>query len=112
MLADIIDQDTLKTGHAKAAIFYSARGLFSQASRSFAILVGGSVMMHLVRMPVGAVPGKVDAGVINRLGLAFVLRLIGSFISVFFYSRYRLSKAEYSEIRAELDEREKVSQIA
>jgi len=105
MLADVIDQDTLKTGHAKAAIFYSARGLFSQASRSFAILVGGLVMMHLVKMPVGAVPGKVGVDVINRLGLAFVLRLIWTFISIFFYARYRLSRAEHSEIRAELEER-------
>jgi Na+/melibiose symporter-like transporter len=49
-------------------------------------------------------------GVINRLGLAFILRLIGTFVAIFFYSRYRLSKAEHSEIRAELEEREKVAQ--
>ncbi|MFC1718961.1 MFS transporter [Candidatus Poribacteria bacterium] len=109
MLADIIDQNTLKTGHAKAAIFYSARGLFSQASRSLAILVGGFVMMHLVKMPVGAVPGKIDVGVINRLGLAFVLRLMGTFISIFFYARYRLSRSEHAEIRAELAEREEIA---
>lgn len=95
------NRNYLKTGHAKTAIFYSARGLFSQTSRSLGILIGGFVMMHLVKMPVGAVPGKVGMDVISRLGLVFVLRLIETFISIFFYARYRLSRAEHSEIRAE-----------
>lgn len=110
MLADIIDQNTLKTGHVKTAIFYSARGLFSQASRSLAILLGGFAMMHLVKMPVGAVPGKVDVDVINRLGFLFVLRLIGTLASIFLYAQYRLSRAEHSEIRTELEARERNTQ--
>ena len=110
MLADIIDQNTLKTGHVKTAIFYSARGLFSQASRSLAILVGGFAMMHLVKMPVGAVPGKVGMDVVNRLGMLFVLRLTGTFISIFLYAQYRLSRAEHAEIRGELEKREKAPQ--
>lgn len=110
MMADLIDQDTLKTGHSKAAIFYSARGLFMQASRSLAILVGGFVMMNLVKMPVGAVPGKVGEDVISKLGLAFVLRLIWTFISVFFYTKYRLTRVEHSKIRSELEAREKAVQ--
>ena len=107
MLADIIDQDTLKTGHVKTAIFYSARGLFSQASRSLTILLGGFAMMYLVKMPVGAVPGKVGMDVINRLGLLFVLRLTGTFASIFLYAQYRLSRAEQKEIRMELEERKR-----
>jgi len=99
MLADIIDQNTLKTGHVKTAIFYSARGLFSQTSRSLAILVGGFdtqatqpkgfAMMDIVKMPVGAVPGKVGMDVINRLGFLFVLRLTATFASIFLYAQYR-----------------------
>ncbi|MFQ6043009.1 MAG: sugar transporter, partial [Candidatus Poribacteria bacterium] len=101
---------TLKTGHVKTAIFYSARGLFSQTSRSLAILVGGFAMMHLVKMPVGAVPGKVAMDVINRLGLLFVLRLTSTFVSIFLYAQYRLSRAEQKEIRMKLEERERTLQ--
>ena len=112
MLADIIDQETVKTGHVKTAIFYSARSLFSQASRSLAILMGGFIMMHIVEMPVGAVPGKVGMEVISRLGLVSVLRFAGTFISIFLYARYRLSRADHAEIRAELAKREKAVQAA
>jgi len=112
MLADIIDQDALKTGHVKSAIFYSARGMFSQAGRSLAILVGGFLMMRVVKMPIGAVPGEVDMDIINRLGLIFVLRLILAFISIFFYAKYSLSRAEQAEIRRELEKREKAVHAA
>jgi len=110
MLADIIDQNTLKTGHVQTAIFYSARGLFSQTSRSLAILVGGFAMMHIVKMPVGAVPGKLGMDVINRLGLFFVLRLTATFAAIFLYAQYRLSRSEHSEIRMELEERKRDTQ--
>ena len=110
MLADIIDQNTLKTGHVQTAIFYSARGLFSQTGRSLAILVGGFAMMHIVKMPVGAVPGKLGMDVINRLGLFFVLRLTATFAAIFLYAQYRLSRAEQQEIRMELEERKKDTQ--
>lgn len=112
MLADVIDQDALKTGHVKSAIFYSARGMFSQASRSLSIMVGGSLMMRVVKMPIGAVPGEVDMAVINRLGVIFTLRLIWVFIAIFFYAKYRLSRAEQVEIRVELEKREKAVQAA
>ena len=59
-------------------------------------------MMNIVKMPVGAVPGKVGMDVINRLGLLFVLRLIATFASIFLYAQYRLSRAEHSEIRMKL----------
>ena len=112
MLADVIDQAALKTGHVKSAIFYSARGMFSQASRSLSIMVGGFLMMRVVKMPIGAVPGEVDMAVINRLGLIFTLRLIWVFIAIFFYAKYRLSRAEQVEIRMELEKREKAVQAA
>ena len=110
MLADIIDQNTLKTGHVKTAALYSARSLFTQSSRSLAILIGGFMMRNIVKMPVGAVPGKVGMDVISRLGWMFVLRLIAIFVSIFMYARYRLSKADHAEIRAELAKREKATQ--
>ena len=66
-------------------------------------------MMHLVKMPVGAVPGKLGMDVINRLGLAFVLRLLGTVISIFLYARYDLSKAEHSRIRMELTKRKEAA---
>ena len=112
MLADIIDQNTLETGHIKTAIFYSARSLFGQGSRSLAILMGGFMMRNIVKMPVGAVPGKMGMDVISRLGWMFVLRLIGTFISIFLYARYRLSRADHAEIREELAKREKVARVA
>jgi len=69
-------------------------------------------MMHIVKMPVGAVPGKVGTDVISRLGLVSLLRFTGTFISIFLYAQYRLSKAEQAKIRLELEERGKAVQAA
>ena len=109
MLADIIDQHALKTGHVQTAIFYSARTFFSKASYSFATLIAGLALMHLVRMPVGAMPGKLDPDVITRLGWVYLLGCVGALTAIFFYAQYRLSKDDHARIREELDSRRAAS---
>jgi Na+/melibiose symporter-like transporter len=104
MLADVIDQHTLKTGNVQAGIFYSARTFFAKASNSMSNLIAGVLFSYVVLLPTGAIPGKLPADVLYRLGVvAGPLAALGAVISIFFYSAYRLSKAEHAGIQAELD---------
>lgn len=102
MLADIVDQHALATGRAMSGIFYSARAFFAKASYSLATLIGGIVLMHVVCLPVGAVPGNLAADVVDRLGWVGAAHFAGAMISLFFYARYRLSREEHASIRARL----------
>jgi Na+/melibiose symporter-like transporter len=103
MLADIVDQHTLATAHVMSGMFYSARAFFAKASHSLATLLGGLLLMHVVRIPVGAVPGELEAGVVSRLGWVGVAHFVGALVSLVFYARYRLSRQEHDEIRRQLD---------
>jgi len=109
MLADIVDEHALKTGHVQTGIFYSARTFFAKASQSVSNLIAGFALMHMVGMPIGAVPGQVDQDVVTRLGWIYVLGTTGALIALFFYSQYRLSKDDHARIREELESRQAAS---
>ena len=106
MLADIIDQHALKTGHVQTGIFYSARTFFAKASQSASNLIAGLALMHVVGMPIGAVPGQLGQDVLIRLGWTYALGSTGALIAVFFYFQYRLSKDDHARIREELESRQ------
>ena len=109
MLADVIDEHALKTGHVQTGILYSARTFFAKASQSAASWMGGLALMYLVRMPIGAVPGQVGQDVLMRLGWTWVFGSAGILIGIFFYFQYRLSKEDHARIRAELESRQGAS---
>jgi Na+/melibiose symporter-like transporter len=106
MLADIIDQNTLKTGHVQSAIFYASRTFFAKASYSVSALISGLALRSLVKMPVGAVPEKLDPGVVTRLGVVYVFGCVGGLIAAVAYAQYRLTKDDHARIREALDSRE------
>jgi len=110
MLADIIDQHTLKTGHVQSAIFYSTRTFFSKVSYSFTSLLSGLALMHLVGLPVGAVPETLGPDVVSRLGYVYLLGCAGALVSILFYAQYRLSIEDHARIRRELETRRDASQ--
>jgi len=109
MLADIIDEHALKTGHVQTGIFYSARTFFSKASQSVSNLIAGFALMHIVRMPIGAVPGQLGQDVITRLGWTYVFGSVGALLAAFFYGQYRLTKDDHARIREELESRQAAS---
>jgi GPH family glycoside/pentoside/hexuronide:cation symporter len=103
MLADVIDQHTLKTGNVQTGIFYSARTFFAKASNSISNLIAGVLFSSVVMLPTGAIPGKVAADVLYRLGVvAGPFAALGAVISIFFYANYRLSKREHAQIQEDL----------
>ena len=105
-LADIADQQELKTGLRLEGIFYSARAFFSKAMNAVGHVVAGYALEYYVKLPPGSVPGEVSEDVIFRLGVVDgPLAMIGGIIAAFVYFGYRLDKSTHREIRRLLEAR-------
>lgn len=104
MIGDVIDENELATGQREEGLFYSARAFFAKLSNSVGHFIAGMMLDWFIRLPIDAVPGELDDGVIFRLGLAAgpVMAIAGA-VSVVFYSRYRLTSSRHAEILAALD---------
>jgi Na+/melibiose symporter-like transporter len=105
MLADVIDQHNLRTGHVQSAIFYSSRTFFAKVSWSIASLISGIALMYLVGLKSGDVPEDLAPDVISRLGWVYAVGCLGGVLSAFAYAKYRLTKDDHARIREELDSR-------
>jgi Na+/melibiose symporter-like transporter len=108
-LADIADEHELNTHRRQEGIFYAARSFFAKASSGLGHLLAG-IAIDLIDFPVGAEPGTVDPDTIFRLGIIDgPIAVIPGIIAVFFYLKYRLTRARHEEIQAELSKRRSAS---
>jgi len=109
MIGDVIDENELATGQREEGLFYSARAFafFAKLSNSAGHFVAGVMLDWFVGMPIDAVPGELDSGVVFRLGIAAgpIMAIAGA-ISVIFYSRYKLTSERHAEILQELEKRQ------
>jgi len=110
MIGDVIDENELATGQREEGLFYSARAFFAKLSNSAGHFVAGIMLDWFVGMPIDAVPGELDSGVVLRLGIAAgpIMAIAGA-ISVIFYSRYKLTSERHAEILQELEKRQAAS---
>ncbi|XOV82661.1 MAG: MFS transporter [bacterium] len=105
VIADITDEQEYLTHQRQEGVFFAAQGFSIKFVTGFGSLIGG-IVVDLIRLPVGAAPGSVDASVIFNLGL-----VMGPFIALsllipyFFSRRITLSRARHHEIRSILDAR-------
>ena len=61
------------------------------------------IAIDVIDFPVGAEPGTVNPDIIFRLGLIDgPIAVIPGIIAVFFYLKYRLTRARHEKIQAEL----------
>jgi Na+/melibiose symporter-like transporter len=101
-LADIADEHELNTHRRQEGIFYAARSFFAKASSGLGHLLAG-IAIDVIDFPVGAEPGTVNPDIVFRLGLIDgPIAVIPGIIAVFFYLKYRLTRARHEEIQAEL----------
>jgi GPH family glycoside/pentoside/hexuronide:cation symporter len=105
-LADIADEQELRTGRRQEGIFYAARSFFAKASSGLGHLLAG-ISIDVIGFPVGAEPGTVPAETVFNLGLVDgPFAVIPGIIAIFFYVRYTLTRARHAEIQAELQARD------
>lgn len=103
MLGDIIDADQLAVGYRREGMFYSARVLFGKGAVSIGHLIAGIALDLFVRLPPNAVPGQLPSDMVVRLGiLGGPVMVVGATLSLAFYARYRLTRAEHEAVLAQL----------
>ncbi len=104
MIGDVIDENELATGEREEGLFYSARAFFAKLANSAGHFIAGLMLDWFIVLPLDAVPGEVDTDVIFRLGIAAgPIMAIAGMVSIFFYSRYQLTRQRHAEILSTLE---------
>ena len=97
MLADVVEDSELKTGHREEGLFFAGNLFMQKCVTGIGTFAAGS-LISAVGFPAGAIPGQVDAAVIERLMLAFLLLtlfFVGTSISIFL--RFPLGETDHQD---------------
>jgi Na+/melibiose symporter-like transporter len=112
MVADIVDEQELKTGRRQEGIFFAAVSFAGKATSGLGGLVAG-VGLDLIRWPQGEAirtAADVDPEIIVRLGLLFGPGVaVFGFAAVWLYMLYGLDRATHTEIMKELKARRRAA---
>ena len=101
-LADVADENELKTGLRQEGILYAARTFFQRVDTALGTLLAGWTLV-LINFPAKAIPGQVDQAALDGIGLAFLLTIIPGTIAAAFYCMLRVTRDSYDSTRAELE---------
>lgn len=97
MLADVVEDSELKTGHREEGLFY-AGNLFMQKCVTGIGTFAAGALIAAVGLPREAVPGAVDPAVIERLMLTFVVLTLAFFAgAIAMFLRFPLDERGHAE---------------
>jgi glycoside/pentoside/hexuronide:cation symporter, GPH family len=106
MLSDASDDAAARTGIRSEGVLFAAYGLLDKWGLGLGALMAGLVLTH-VGFPTKALPGAVDAGIINRVVLIAIPTIAAfNMLGVYLVSRFRLDRAQHEQNIAELRRRE------
>ena len=101
-LADVADENELKTGMRQEGIYYSARAFFGKASNAFGHVVAGWALKY-IGFPENAIPGELASEMIFNLGIIDgPFAMVWGFIAVLFYYRYGIDRKYHAQIQEQL----------
>ena len=106
MMADVTDEDELRTGRRREGLFFGATSFAAKAFFGVGSQIAG-VIFDAVGLEKGMEVAEAPATVVRDLGMTLglsVLILIG--LSLLFFARFDLSRDRCTRMRAELDARQ------
>jgi len=107
IIADLLDDQELRTGYRKEAMFNAALSFAGKAVSGLRTLLGG-LILTLIAFPTQAKPAEVPADSILRLGIVVGVALpLLYLIPISLITRYRITRARCAEIRAALNARQR-----
>ncbi len=103
MVADILDDQELRTGKRQEGMFFSALSFSGKATSGLGVVFAGLVI-DLLAFPVGLKPAELDPGMIVNLGIAAgIIMPLFYLIPFGLFTFYKITRAEHARIRAELE---------
>lgn len=98
MMADVVEDAQARTGERREGIFFAGSFFMQKCVSGFGLFLSGAILTA-VAFPVGAVPGKVDQGVLDHLVVVYcTLMALFSIIALFVLRRFPLGgEAEHRQ---------------
>jgi Na+/melibiose symporter-like transporter len=105
-IADVLDDQELRTGHRQEAMFNAALSFSGKAISSVGIMLGG-LIITLIEFPTQVAPSEVPEEMIFRLGLVVGIGIpLLYLVPIGLIYRYRITREVHADIRAQLDARQ------
>lgn len=101
-LADIADENELKTGMRQEGILYAARTFFQRIDSALGTMLAGWTLV-LIDFPAKAVPGQIGQDALDGIAVAFILSMIPGVIAAGFYAMLRITRVTFNATRAALE---------
>jgi Na+/melibiose symporter-like transporter len=102
LVADLLDDQELRTGYRQEAMFNAALSFSGKAVSGVGTLLGG-LILTLIAFPAQAKPADVSAETILRLGVVVgVIVPLFYLIPIALITRYRITRERHAEIQAAL----------
>lgn len=114
MMADLVDENELRTGLRQEGVFFGAVSFANKSTTGLGTFIGG-LALTLIDWPLGAevTAAQIPAATIFRLGLVYgPLLIIFGAVAVWCYAHYDLSRERHHEIREELTSRRRQAREA
>jgi GPH family glycoside/pentoside/hexuronide:cation symporter len=112
MLADVVEASQVETGRRTEGTFAAGWMFVQKCGTAFGIGITG-LLVSLSGLPAKAVPGQVEAAVIDRLTIAYCLIVIVAAIcSTLVFRRFPITRADHEARVAALDAAARIDQDA
>lgn len=99
LLADILDENELESNLRQEGVYFAASAFVGKATTGIGVLLAG-VIIDLVGMIPGSVPGEVETNVLQALGWFTCILITTLAMTAFFFTRHiALSRHDHHRIR-------------
>ncbi len=104
MLADVVEDNELKTGRRSEGLFFAAQSFVTKAISGAGAFIGG-LMLAAVHFPDKADPATLDPHIMRDLAYIYMPLLIVMFtLGMILMSRYRITRTSHSDNLRKLEE--------
>ena len=106
MIADLVDDQELKTGQRQEGVFAAGVAFSTKAVGSFGVIVGGFLLEFFVQFPAGQGQTEISEDVLFRLAITDAI-VVNSLLLIpsFLISKYTLTRHNFAAVQAALEKR-------
>ena len=105
MIADLVDDQELKTGLCQEGVFAAGVAFSTKAVGSLGVIVGGFLLEFFIRFPAGQGQSEISEDVLFRLAITDAI-IVNSLLLIpaYLISKYTLTRANFAGVQSALHE--------